>query len=416
MQKFIVLTLVWSFVFQSTVVFAQTTPELDVLQARVTALQEYVTRLTVQWNPAVQKPVAHDEVRTSITNGVSWLVASQEESGHFAYEYLPYEDKYREDDNIVRQAGALYALAEVARKGTVTNRETNEAIEKAIDYFETLSPVHEYEDADIRCIAKHEQSKVCKLGATALALIGIIGYVEANPEKEVLYKDLITEYTAFILASKKADSGFRDQYTIGTGFQEQESSFSNGEALLALVRGYQYKPSEESKRVIDASFTYLEKQSFDGNLYLWIMAALKDMNVLWPNASYTEYGKAFTLWRLAALQQSHGSAHNYCAANEGFASAYTLLEKNMTPQEKTQLRTEIDFWNTKNTGLQIGTDETLRAVLVDGQLVFKEIPNLAQSSGGFLTSDAVPTQRIDFTQHCINTYLQTLADIDKQEL
>lgn len=391
--------------------------EIEKLTEQFDALNAYVARITTVWNPATQKPVRHEEVRQSVISGVSWLVQSQEESGHFAYEYVPYEDAYKNDDNIVRQAGALYALGEVARKSKTENKDTNGAIEKSIGYFQTLSQEHEFEGSDIRCIQKSERSKICKLGATSLALVGILGYVEANPKKAKEYEDLIDGYVSFILKAKKEKTGFRDQYEVGEGFRgNTESSFSNGEALLALVRYYNYKQNGDVKKVIDETFIYLKVQPYDANLYLWMMASLKDMHVLWPSDAYTTYGKAFTLWRMNMMQSAHASSHNYCAANEGLASAYSLLRENMTVAEAKKLRTEIDFWNTKNIGLQIGLTEKLRVVNEEGKLLFKTIRSSEKSGGGFLTSEKVPTQRIDFTQHCVNTYLQTLIDIDGQTL
>ncbi len=421
MHKTITLFLLTTIVFFSlhidTTFAVSEKEQIEKLTLQFNALNSYVTRITTVWNPSVQKAVPSETVRTSITDGIFWLVKSQEENGHFAYEYVPYEDVYKNDDNIVRQAGALYALGEVARKSKTENKDTNGAIEKSIRYFESLSTEHEFEGENIRCIQKSERSKLCKLGATSLALVGILGYVEANPKKAKDYEDLIEGYVAFILKAKKEKTGFRDQYEIGEGFRgETESSFSNGEALLALVRYYDYKQNGDVKKVIDETFMYLKVQPYDANLYLWMMASLKDMHVLWPSDAYTTYGKAFTLWRMNMMQSAHMASHNYCAANEGLASAYSLLKGNMTVAEAKKLRTEIDFWNTKNIGLQIGLTEKLRVVNEEGKLLFKTIRSSEKSGGGFLTSEKVPTQRIDFTQHCVNTYLQTLVDIDNQTL
>lgn len=417
MQKILVLMFLIPFIFQSTVASAKTDENLSILEAHVGALKNYLAQLSVQWNPATQKPVSNDKMKTVILNGVSWFINAQEANGHFAYEYLPFEDRYREDDNIVRQAGTLYVLGEVVRKSRNPNKDTNQAIEKAIGYFESLSPEHEFEGKTLRCVTKNEHSKVCKLGATTLALIGILDYVEANPKKADTYDKLIKGYVTFILESKKSDAGFRDQYQIGSGFRgETESSFSNGEALLALVRYSQFSERTDVKKVIDTTFLYLQKQPFDANLYLWMMAALKDMQTSSPSEAYTTYGKAFTFWRVDLMQQQHNSTHNYCPANEGFASAYSLLKETLTIVEEKKLRTEIDFWNTKHIGLQIGTEESERVVFENGKMIFRPILNVTQSAGGFLTGETEVTQRIDFTQHCVNAYLQTMVDIDGQQL
>lgn len=395
-------------------VFAES--NIDVLLKKLNALEEYLEQLTFPRTPGTQA-LPNEEMREIITDSVKWMEEAQEQNGHFAYEYLPYEDAYWEDDNIVRQAGALFELSEVARRSSVKDEGVHQTIERSITLFEDLSPEHEYKGEKMRCVTNTKESSTCKLGSTSLVLTGILGYVEASPEKTDAYADLIEEYAAYIMAAKKPDTGFRNEYKVDAGFRsEKESSFSNGEALLALTRYYQYSPKEEVKKVIDGTFEYLKDTQFDTGLYLWIMAALKDMQVLWPNSAYVAYGKEFTNWRIASVAPYRGTGHNYCAAAEGFASAYSLLKGNTTEAYEKSLRQEIDFWNKKNAGLQIAAGETYRVIKQDGSLYFKEIKNMEQSRGGFLTSDDRLSQRIDFTQHCISAYLQTLVDIDGQTL
>lgn len=399
---------------------AATPSEADnvtMLTAQVHAAQNYLKKIAATLNHERATAVNDEILRNSIQEGISWLQEAQEENGHFAYEYLPYEDIYRNDDNIVRQAGALYIQSEVVRRDTKIDTQANESIERAITFFEGLSTEHTYEGTNVRCVVKSEESNLCKLGATALALTGILGYVEAHEDKADEYEELIDGYVAFILKSKKINSGFRDEYRVGIGFKaEKESSFSNGEALLALVRYYQYKPDTEVKKVIDDTFVYLEGKEFDTALYLWIMAALKDMQVLWPNPTYITYGKEFTAWRMSGLAPFRNTIRNYCAATEGLVSAYSLLEGKVAVQEQKKLRQEIDFWNAKNLALQIGKEDAYRLVNEKGKFEFKEVKNMEQTKGGFLTADDELTQRIDFTQHCVSTHLQTLVDVDGKSL
>lgn len=417
--NFILLSFLVVLLFPLCVVKAETDTEAKktaVLLQQLHAIERYIEHAFLTKFEST-KPLQDEVVKKTINEGVQWLIQSQEENGHFAYEYLPFEDEYRNDDNIVRQTGALFILAEIARRDKTQNAETNRAIEKAIGYFKSLSPLHEFEGTEVRCITKTESSKVCKLGATSLALTALLGYVEKYPTKASEYEDLIEGYVSFIMEAKKEDTGFRDQYTIGSGFKgEAESSFSNGEALLALVRYYQYEPEGDVKTMIDETFEYLEPQTYDTALYLWIMAALKDMQVLWPSTAYTEYTKGFTQWRLGELKNARNTLHNYCAANEGLASAYSVLEKSSTAPELSLLRKEIDFWNAKNRGHQIQTDDTFMLLPQEGTLAFTQISDMEQSRGGFLTGYAEPTQRIDFTQHCVSAYVQTLVDIDGESL
>jgi hypothetical protein len=376
------------------------------------AVQSYIART---FETSAVKPLTEEELRGSIESGVVWFKNAQEENGHFRYEYLPYEGTYRNDDNVVRQAGGLYALGEILRKSESDTLDLSRTIEKSIGYFETLSRLDERTGA--RCIVRSATSVRCPLGATSLALIGILGYVEHAPEKARQYDSLITDYHRHILTMQKEGGGFRDVHSVGSAKSlDTESSFSNGEALLALVRMYRHDPSEETKRAIDRAFAYLSAQPFDANLYLWIMAATKEMYALWPSDTYLTYAEKFTSWRLERGALQSGSKRNYCAYAEGLASAASILEGEKSEGVHARLRKELDRLNRNHLALQIGARDTYRVITPGGVLRIAELKEPARAMGGFLTEDSEPTERIDFTQHCIVGYLQTLVDIERAPL
>lgn len=388
--------------------------EYGALAAQVEALSTYIERNFVSHENTT---LSHEQLRAIVSDGAQWLKNSQEENGHFAYEYVPYDDVYFDDDHIVRQAGALYELGEIARHDPENTLDVSDTIESALLYFSERSIEMQEGDEIFTCIVSTPASSKCRLGSASLALLGLLGYVEKNDTAAAKHKELIEGYIAYIMAMKKEEGGFRDMVYEDNKSPEKESSFSNGEALLALVRYYQYSPREDVKQMIDGTFKYLsEKEDFETPLYLWIMAALKDMQVLWPSEEYVSYAKVFTETRRGALTRVHYTDKNYCATTEGLASAYSILEGNVSDWELQILKKEIDFWNTHNSVLQILPVDVYRLVQSDGVFSMQILPDLMQAQGGFLTSASVLTQRIDYTQHCISAYLQTLVDIEGGEL
>ena len=380
--------------------------------SQIIAIAEYIKRTLL---PQRHKPLSDAELRESIQSAHTWFIKAQEESGHFRYEYVPYENEYLEGDNIVRQAGALYVLGEIARRDKEHTLITKEMAEKAIGFFENISVTDDREEYHFRCIALNGISSTCKLGATSLALSGMLGYLDAYPEERATYEPLVESYVTYILQMKKPDAGFRNiHYTDQTKQKKKESSFSNGEALLALVRYYKQNPREDVKIVIDDTFEYLKDQPFDSALYLWMMAALKDMHELWGKEEYITYGKAFTDWRITRVSRFRNTIKNYCAYTEGIVSAYNLLEKNLDKLERETLRAEISYWNNKNIKLQITEKDLYRLFnKKDGLgLAMEKLEKPTLAFGGFLTAENEQTQRIDFTQHCATTYVQTLVDIN----
>ena len=354
--------------------------QIEIIKVQLARLQELIANY-LYGEDEIVRPLVNDEMRRVISLGVGWFKSAQEENGHLKYEYSLDEEKYLDDDNIVRQAGALYVIGETLLRDEHDKYQLEDYMRKSISYFEDLSIEGEYNEKGFKCISNGYK---CKLGATSLALVGILDLVEACPELGDTYSDLIDNYIQYVVSMKIEDKGFISNYYNTREEQSlTESSYSNGEALLAVVRYYKYNPTEEIKDIIDNAFTYIKTEiKFDAPLYLWAMAAIKDMNELWPNQEYINYVQLYTDWRVNGFKYRKRTTHNMCAYLEGIISAYSMIN---------DYEDEIDFWLSKESKLQM-------------------------SNGGFLTGKSEMTQRIDFTQHCISSYLQKLVDIEMERL
>ncbi len=357
-----------------------------------------------------------EQIREVIENGTEWFKNAQEKSGHFKYEYMPFLDRYIDDDNMVRQSGGLYVLGELYRNDTKNKFELLEPMAKAISFFEKNTVKGEFQEQNFLCVMK--TSKKCSIGGTSLTLIGIIDLVRTAPLLKHEYEDLIEGYKNYIMAMKLPEKGFRNSYYPEKDQSEKESHFGNGEAFLALTRYYKYNPDEEVKQVIDASYKYFEEIYFaewDNNFYLWGMAAIKDLYTTNPREEYFKFVKDYTDWRISKYKNSRDSSHNKCAYIEGVISAYSVLEPNLTEEEKEYYLEEIDFWLSKSRELQVNSTDELSVTYNDVTKTLK-IEDKDKSVGGFLTDVNEPVQRIDFTQHCLNSYLQKLVDVDGERL
>lgn len=391
----------------------------EILREQIAALTRHIERLqfdiTAPAGGEVQ-PLTSRAIESIIADGVSWLKAAQEKSGdragRFRYEYRPYTGTYSSDDNIVRQAGTFYQVSEVARLTDAGTYELEDALVRSADFFSSLSRTGSYNERSFRCVVRYEGSDECKLGATSLVLVGLLNLVEAYPEYKSTYRDLIHDYAAFIMAMRNKEAGFRNRFYVDQELQSsRESSFSNGEAMLALVRYYRLYEDAEVKETLEDVFAYIasDKVAFDSPLYLWAMAALRDMHELWPDEAYVSYAKRYTDWRTRGFQHRKGTDHNMCSYVEGVAHARALLKDHISVSEHLQLIEEIDFWLKKTQALQIRRDERFRVFAdEEGRLSIKKLAEPARAHGGFLTASTEPTQRIDYTQHCLNAYLLQL--------
>lgn len=397
------------------------------LKAQVRALVDHVTRLTFDLRTQAGEPdvtpLPEHELLSIMEAGVGWLQNAQEREGanvgHFRYEYAPFEDSYIDDDNIVRQAGTFYQMAEIARAEIAELPDTEEDLLDSIRYFESLSEEGEHGNRSFSCITSKAGSSECKLGATSLALVGLLDVIETYPEHEDRYEDLAAAWLDFILVTKKEEGGFRDRHMLGRSVQPpRESSFANGEAMLALARYYTFDPQPEIKALLHELFLYIDSDAvpFDSPLYLWAMAALRDMHDLRADDAYIRYAESYTAWRMGGFQTRKLTQYNMCAYVEGIALAHALLRDTDTSTDLDALQNEIDFWLNRSADLQIDKDETYR-VLVDesGGVELAQVKNNERARGGFLTSYETPTQRIDYTQHCLNAYLLRYLETKRAE-
>ncbi len=361
--------------------------------------------------------LSQTEIQAVIEKGTSWMKNAQEDSGHFRYEYMPFLDRYIDDDNMVRQAGALYVLGELFIRDNADKFDLKDYIIRAISYFEENSTTGTFNGKKFQCILKTD--KKCSIGAAALAFIGILDLVEKKPSLESEYNELIGDYLDYFLAMKKPGAGFRNSYYVKGTQDDTESSFGNGEAFLALTRYYKHNPTDEVKEVIDESFDYFNETyygDFDSNFYLWGMAAIKELYALDPKDEYYTFVKDYTDWRIRPYKSKRISDQNRCAYIEGVASAYSVLEPNLTEQEREYYLEEISYWLFKSEDLQIKAADVLIMKLGRKKLLERlPIEKKGRATGGFLTNLDEPVQRIDFTQHSLSSYDQKLVDIDGGE-
>ena len=386
--------------------------QVIILRARVDRLQTLLVEL--EYGRTVIAP-SEEETNEIISRSIDWFKNAQEENGHFRYEYMPYEDRYLDDDNIVRQAGTMYALGEVLRRDTANVYDLKSAMKKSAAYFKELSRRGEYDGKKFQCVVSKKGSNTCVLGTTSLVLVGLLDLVERHPSLAEEYAEIIDDHAAYLVAMKKDGTGFRNYYYVGREEQsDKESSFSTGEALLALVRYYRFHPTDEVKQVIDDTFEYISSDEvpFDFGLYLWAMAALKDLNIIDPQEKYVSYVQDYTDWRIRGFQRRKESTHNMCAYVEGVVSAYSVLEPHTTEAEKEKYLDEISYWLGKSAKLQLTEKDTDRLMYSDRTAYFLTLTNPNRAIGGFLTGEREFTQRIDFTQHCLSSFVQKKVDID----
>jgi len=365
--------------------------------------------------------LSEEELRETIQLSMEWIKNAQEENGHFKYEYNPFYDTYSENDNMVRQAGTFYSMGEVLVRSEGDKYGLKVPMQKAIEYFKPVTFEGEEGSKTFKCVLKTENN--CSIGATSLAMIGMLDLIKKYPDLIPDYEFLIKGYLDFIVYMHNPTAGFRDGYYLKGAKSEKESPFGNGEAFLALVRYYQYKQTDEVKYLINDVGEYFAKyftENKDDNFYLWGMAAIKDIYKTDLDKDYFDFVKEYTDWRMAKFIPQRNTYKNKCAYIEVIASAYSTLQEEMSGEELIPYLEDLNIWLKNTKKLQITENYLPEVTIKDdkGKVLEKnpEIKNMKYANGGFLTSLMDPVQRIDFTQHCASSYLQKLVDIDGKSL
>ena len=120
------------------------------------------------------KIVTRAHLERSLELGTRFMLAHQKPEGNFDYEYDWRDQSYSEDDNEVRQAGAVWGLALLYQHRPTA--ELGAAVEKGLAYFES----HAVENASgARCIAYPGKAQP-GMGTVALIALSYIDYLSAQ--------------------------------------------------------------------------------------------------------------------------------------------------------------------------------------------------------------------------------------------
>ncbi|MBX3205700.1 MAG: hypothetical protein KF764_11575 [Labilithrix sp.] len=196
---------------------------------------------------ACASAVTRAELETSLTLGTEFLVAHQRDAGNFDYLYDWKARTYSADDNEVRQAGALWGLALIAQHEGPPRAPASlrPALEKGLRFFDeragTTSAGGRFPTYDVEGTASDSGG----VGMAALVTLAAIDFVRGLPRDDERAIELWTSranaYVAYLVESRDDDGLWRGKYRYdgGAAFGGR-SPYSDGEALLALVKAMKY--------------------------------------------------------------------------------------------------------------------------------------------------------------------------------
>ena len=344
--------------------------------------------------PASVSPAALDAATERLAD---YMLYRQLASGLFTYQFEPGRDRYSDQQNAVRQAGAVAAMAFYALKSG--RNEAIAAADRGIEWHRNrMRALADVEDAAFIATDDGEH----KLGVTALLCLAMAEHPEASR-----FADERRNLTRAMLALQHGSGMFLTAFPPGIQIKAQE--YFPGEALLALARQHAWEPSAQ---ILDAFHqAHLFYRAYFRNqpsppLVSWHVQAFAAMAQSSGRRDYADYVFELTDWLAAhQLTREHcpwpelwGGVAAYAdgragvataAYLEAFADALTLARKLDDPDRAARYERVVRDAARFVLQLQIRPEEAY----------FMRSPR--DAVGGIRASPSLNVLRIDHCQHAL---------------
>lgn len=366
-------------------------------------------------------------LKRAIHLSADYLIRNCDDKGKFTYRIntnpqVKLYPKY----NILRHAGAIYALALYARM--FPDKATRKALDRSVRFFmnASVAPVPGREDLlaawSYEKISRKKAPDQAKLGGTGLGLVALLSVEKIKPGTTSI--DVLQKMGRFLIFMQKQDGSFYSKYIPAQGGKDDSwtSLYYPGEAALGLLMLYERDPSPRWLQAAAEAIAYLARIR-SGRPFVeadhWALLATADLLPLYdrcrqplPREAILHHAAQICNGILVSKIQFPENSKEYgCLTNDGrTASTATRLEGLLAaltflPEGKVLLRKRI------TSAIHEGITFLLRSQIRSGDY-----------SGGFTRAvRPLPLEhprytksfnrrsteiRIDYVQHTLSAMLQ----------
>jgi hypothetical protein len=375
-----------------------------------------------------------------LQQAVDYLLAAQVPSGLFVYDFDFVADRSVEPDNIVRQAGVAYFLAEyyrhapdsrvrhaieatLSRLGELSLPIGKSRLQSALEQTGLLSvPIGRYKlraalerfgllyrpSGDGKVISLDGKYVYALTGAVAVALLAEMQYYQATTDNR--FGSLRSAWLEGLLSLRIPRRGFR----ISPGIID-DTPFFDGEGWLALAyyNGVFPRDKKITSALEDLEAYLMTRYANDvtTGFYQWgTMAAALRLEQT-SDSRFLSFIRAQARTLLDAPRRDEWRGDSSCAHMEGLAVAARVLrahpdvDRLLLEKVVARLNEEME----KNRALQIPPNGG-RMVFGDGVQLIS--PRLRDFAGAFLVGRFRAYTRVDETAHCVSA-MTKLAQPDR---
>ena len=369
-----------------------------------------------------------------LQRAVDHLLASQLPSGLFLYDFDFVAGRPVETDNIVRQAGVAYILAEyylhardqrvrhaieaaLTTLGGLSLPIAKSSLQSALEQTGLLSlPVGRYKlraglerlgllyraSGDGKVISPDGRYVTALTGATAVALLAELQYYQATADDR--FGQMRSAWLKGLMSLWIPRRGFR----ISPGSID-DTPFFDGEAWLALAYYNDLFPGDTgvaaTLEALDAYLMTRYATDISTGFYQWgTMTAARRLKTT-SNPVFLSFIRTQAQRFLEAPRRNPWRGDNSCSDVEGLATAASVLgaRKGGDGGLLERIRARLDEEMEKNRALQIPPNAQRLAF---GEGIALTSPKLRDFSGAFLNGRFRPSTRLDTTGHCVSALIK----------
>ena len=319
------------------------------------------------------------------------ILRVQLDSGFFTYEHDFISGTDSSKNNIVRQAGTAYSLAEY--QVLFPNTNVKQATARALAAFDTASVKWK----NGRLLTFDDSLKKAKAGATALALLtALIAFDDPSAKT---FNSLKHDWARGLLALEMPDGGFASRPE-----SDKQSPYSNGEIWLALALYHQAFPDD--RPVADALHrtdrfmiaNYADPP--DIGFFHWGVMAAAARHGTSRERRFADFIALLVKSYMHELRPEVKYRANSCYSVEGLLEGAAILKA--YPEHRglyLEVMARVEQEMRKNRELQILPGQ--RSIRFSEQR-FLSAPEIPSYAGAFLNGRFRPQVRIDATQQCLS--------------
>jgi len=383
---------------------------------------------------AIGSATAEPADRDRLRHAVEYLLASQAPSGLFLYDFDFLVGRSVDADNIVRQAGTAYILAEyylhdrdprvrLAIEATLKKLDElslpigKSAFQSVLEQTRLLSlPIGRYKlraglerfgllyrpSGDGKVISLDGRYLTAPAGATAIALLAELQYQQATGDNR--FAHLRSFWLKGLVSLQIPGRGFRLSPAL-----IDDTPFYDGEAWFALAYYNELFPRDDSVATLlerlDAYLMARYANDVKTGFYQWgTMAAARRLKVT-ANQKFVTFIRAQAEVYLGAPRRDQWRGNNTCSDIEGLATAAAVLRAHASADGALLERIEARLTE------EMGTIRQLQIPPNTSRMDFGEgthlvSPRLRDFAGAFLQGRFRPYTRVDATAHCVSAMIK----------